>query len=128
MSGTAGNDTIHAVVNGSGVISSIEGMSPTVVELFKVDAGSGTDTLDYSGTTSAVTVNLAAGTATGFASAAGFEQRHRWHRQRFAHRHVNRHMLTGGAGDDTLNGGMGADTMDGGSGNDTYLSTTSATW
>ena len=73
VSGTAGNDTIHAAVNGSGVISSIEGMSPTGVELFKVDAGSGTDTLDYTGTTSAVTVNLAAGTATGFASAAGFE-------------------------------------------------------
>ena len=32
VSGTAGNDTIHVAVNGSGVITSIEGMSPTNVE------------------------------------------------------------------------------------------------
>ena len=32
VSGTAGNDTIDVVVNGSGVVTSIEGMSPTNVE------------------------------------------------------------------------------------------------
>ena len=121
VSGTAGNDTIHAVVNGSGVISSIEGMSPTGVELFKVDAGSGTDTLDYSGTTSAVTVNLAAGTATGFASAAGFENVTGGTGNDSLTGNASANTLTGGAGDDTLNGGMGADTMVGGIGNDTYV-------
>ena len=121
VSGTAGNDTIHAVVNGSGVISSIEGMSPTGVELFKVDAGSGTDTLDYTGTTSAVTVNLAAGTATGFASAAGFENVTGGTGNNSLTGNASANTLTGGAGDDTLNGGMGADTMVGGIGNDTYV-------
>ena len=121
VSGTAGHDTIHAVVNGSGVISSIEGMSPTGVELFKVDAGSGTDTLDYTGTTSAVTVNLAAGTATGFASAAGFENVTGGTGNDSLTGNASANTLTGGAGDDTLNGGMGADTMVGGIGNDTYV-------
>ena len=121
VSGTAGNDTIHAVVNGSGVISSIEGMSPTGVELFKVDAGSGTDTLDYTGTTSAVTVNLAAGTATGFASVAGFENVTGGTGNDSLTGNASANTLTGGAGNDTLNGGAGADTMVGGIGNDTYV-------
>ena len=121
VSGTAGNDTIHAVVNGSGVITSIEGMAPTAVELFKVDAGSGTDTLDYTGTTSAVTVNLAAGTATGFASAAGFENVTGGTGNDSLTGNASANTLIGGAGDDTLNGGAGADTMIGGAGNDTYV-------
>jgi Ca2+-binding RTX toxin-like protein len=121
VSGTAGNDTVHAVVNGSGVISSIEGMAPTAVELFKVDAGSGTDTLDYTGTTSAVTVNLAASTATGFASAAGFENVTGGTGNDSLIGDANANTLTGGAGDDTLSGGMGADTMIGAAGNDTYV-------
>ena len=121
VSGTAGNDTVHAVVNGSGVISSIEGMAPTGVELFRVDAGSGTDTLDYTGTTSTVTVNLAAGTATGFASAAGFENVTGGAGNDSLIGNASANTLTGGAGDDTLSGGMGADTMVGGIGNDTYV-------
>ena len=72
MSGTAGNDTIHVSLNGSGVISSVEGMSPTNVERYTVD-GSGNDTLSYTGTTSAVTVNLATGSATGLTSVTGVE-------------------------------------------------------
>ena len=41
VSGTAGNDTIHVAVNGSGVITSIEGMSPTNVENVTVNGGGG---------------------------------------------------------------------------------------
>jgi Ca2+-binding RTX toxin-like protein len=73
VSGTGGNDTIHVAVNGSGVITSIDGMSPTGVELFKVDAGGGVDTLDYTGTTSAVTVSLLAPFASGFWPAPGLD-------------------------------------------------------
>ena len=46
----------------------------------------GTDTLTYAGTTADVTVNLATGTASGFASIAGIEN------------------VTGGSGNDTLTG------------------------
>ena len=56
VSGTAGSDTIHVALNGSGVITSIEGMSPTNVESYTVNGLGNTarsDTLDYTGTTSA---------------------------------------------------------------------------
>ena len=68
VSGTGGNDTIHVAVNGSGVITSIEGMSPTNVENVSVNGAGGVDTLDYTGTTSAVTVSLLAPFASGFTS------------------------------------------------------------
>ena len=96
-------------------------MAPTGVELFRVDAGSGTDTLDYTGTTSAVTVNLAAGTATGFASAAGFENVTGGAGNDSLIGNASANTLTGGAATTSLSGGMGADTMVGGIGNDTYV-------
>ena len=68
VSGTTGDDTIHVTTSG-GVITSIEGMSPTNVENFTVDGlanGAAGDTLDYTGTTETVTVDLAANNATGF--------------------------------------------------------------
>ena len=116
VSGTSGDDTIHVTTSG-GVITLIEGMSPTLVQNYTVDGlanGVAGDTLDYTGTTETVTVNLGAVTpsATGFASIAGIEN------------------VTGGSGDDTLtgdsgnnrlDGGLGADSMTGGDGNDTYV-------
>jgi Ca2+-binding RTX toxin-like protein len=103
VSGTAGNDSISVVVNGSGVVTSIQGMSPTSVESYVVDAGTGTDTLSYAGTTSAVSVNLGAGSATGFTSASGIEN------------------VTGGSAGDSLTGDSNANTFTGGGGNDTIV-------
>ena len=85
VSGTSGDDTIHVNVS-AGVITKIEGMTPTSVQIYTVDGlanGTAGDTLDYTGTTEAVTVNLATPSATGFASIAGIEN------------------VTGGSGDDT---------------------------
>ena len=51
-------------------------MTPTGVENYTLDGlanGAAGDTLDYTGTTTAVTVNLATPSATGFASIAGIE-------------------------------------------------------
>jgi hypothetical protein len=101
VNGTAGNDSIDVVVNGAGVVTSIEGMSPTAVEQFAVSGGAGADTLSYAGTTSAVNVNLATGSATGLASVTGVEN------------------VTGGGGADTLTGDANANTLTGGAGNDT---------
>ena len=101
VSGTGGNDTIHVAVNGSGVITSIEGMSPTNVENVTVNGGGGIDTLDYTGTTSAVTVNLGTPSATGFTSVAGIEN------------------VTGGSGNDSLTGDAGVNVLTGDGGNDT---------
>ena len=114
-SGTSGDDTIHVVVNGSGTITSIEGMSPTNVQIYTVDglaqAGAG-DTLDYTGTIGALAVNLATGSAPGFASIAGIEN---------VTGGSNSDVLTGDSANNRLDGGPGADAMAGGAGNDTYV-------
>ena len=115
VSGTSGDDTIHVVVNGGGVITSIESMSPTNVQIYTVDglaqAGAG-DTLDYTGTLGALAVNLATGSAPGFASIAGIEN---------VTGGSNGDTLTGDSGNNRLDGGPGADAMAGGAGNDTYV-------
>src|SRR5262245_23117993 len=80
-------------VEGSGVITSIEGMSPTNVENYTLDGlgnSAAGDTLDYTGTASAVIVNLGTNSATGFTSVTGIEN------------------VTGGSAGDTLSGDSNA--------------------
>ena len=118
MSGTAGDDIIDVVLDVSGVVSSIEGMTPDNVEVYTVDGlgqGANGDTLSYAGTTAfGVTVDLGAVTPTadGFASVAGIEN---------VVGGSLGNSLTGNSGNNTLDGGVGADTMVGGAGNDTYV-------
>jgi Ca2+-binding RTX toxin-like protein len=87
----------------------------------------GYDTLDYAGTTEAVTVNLGAGTGTGFTAIAGVESV--WGGSgndlligdAGANNLVGNaglDTLIGGDGSDNLNGGGGADSLDGGAGDD----------
>ena len=121
VSGTGGNDTIHVAVNGSGVITSIEGMSPTNVENVTVNGGGGIDTLDYTGTTSAVTVNLGTPSAPGFTSVAGIENVTGGIGNDSLTGDAGVNVLTGDGGDDTLDGAGGADIMVGGIGNDHYI-------
>ena len=121
VSGTGGNDTIHVAVNGSGVITSIEGMSPTNVENVTVNGAGGVDTLDYTGTTSAVTVNLGTPSAPGFTSVAGIENVTGGIGDDSLTGDAGVNVLTGDGGDDTLDGGAGADSMVGGIGNDPYV-------
>jgi Ca2+-binding RTX toxin-like protein len=115
VSGTSGDDTIHVVLDGSGVVTTIEGMSPSNVENYTVDGlanGATGDTLDYTGTSSAVTVNLATPSATGFSSIAGIEN---------VIGGSVADTLTGNSGNNRLDGGAGADIMAGGLGDDTYV-------
>ena len=130
----AGDDAVGVSVSG-GVITSLDGASLSSIEavtahvdttpgaggtLAPLAGDTGSDTLDYSGTTESVAVDLGAGTATGFtpsgsATAAGapataisgFEN------------------VTGGSGDDALAGDAGDNTLDGGAGTDaaTYAGT-----
>jgi Ca2+-binding RTX toxin-like protein len=104
ISGGAGNDTLRVVFDGA-AITGFENGSVTNVESITPDLGGGTDTLNYGGSTAGVTVDLAAGTASGFASIAGIEN------------------VTGGGGDDTLTGDAVANVMNGGAGNDTFIAT-----
>ena len=102
--GTAGADTLDVLFNGA-VLSAFEGGTVTGVESITADLLGGVDRLSYAGTTADVTVDLAAGTASGFASIAGIEN------------------VTGGSGADTLigAGNVLANNLAGGAGDDTYF-------
>jgi Ca2+-binding RTX toxin-like protein len=101
--GTATANTLDVIWNGSS-LTNFEGGSLTSVEAV-VNLGGGTDTLTYAGSTSPVSVNLAAGSASGFSSIAGVES------------------VTGGSGNDTLVGNSAANTLSGGAGNDSLTGT-----
>jgi Ca2+-binding RTX toxin-like protein len=85
--------------------------------------GAGDDTADFSGSAASVTVDLAAGTATGdgndvltdVESAIGSVNADTISGA------AGTNTLAGGGGDDSLNGGDGADNLSGGDGNDTLL-------
>jgi Ca2+-binding RTX toxin-like protein len=108
----AANDALDVVLVG-GALTSVEGGLVSGVEFVTANLNGGTDTLSYVGTTEAVSVDLSAGSASGFASIVNIEN------------------ATGGSGNDTLigsslvsnnlNGGDGADTLDGGTDNDTLV-------
>ena len=111
ITGTPGNDTLDVLYNGT-VLTSVEGGAVTGVEaatanLLGQPVG-GSDALTYAGTTANVTVNLATGTASGFASIANIEN------------------VTGGSGNDTFTGNANANTLSAGSAT-TRLSPPSAT-
>ncbi len=73
VAGTAGNDTLSVIVSGD-KITQLAGGSITNIEQVTADLGAGTgDTLSYTGSNQAVTIDLSAGTATGFTSIAGIE-------------------------------------------------------
>jgi Ca2+-binding RTX toxin-like protein len=91
---------------GSDVFRVAEGVTFTG----SVAGGGGTDRLDYAAYLSAVQVDLAAGTATGFGPVSGIEN---------ATGGAGNDILTGDAADNVLLGGDGNDILRGGAGNDT---------
>lgn len=102
----AGADTVNA---GAGDDVVMGGAGDDVL-----DGGAGFDIADFSDATSAVSVNLASGTATGGTGAdrlAGFE---RLTGSAFDD------VFVGGAGDDYFMGALGADRLTGGDGRDTF--------
>ena len=107
IDGSSGNDTLDGgdgddtIIGGSGTDNMVGGL--------------GKDTISYVGSSAAVTVSLAAQTATGGHATgdtlSGFEA--------VVGSSYN-DTLTGTTGDDTIDGGAGNDSMTGGDGNDTY--------
>ena len=75
-----------------------------------IDGGSGSDTLDYTGTVGDLTVNLGTSIVPGIASFTSIEN---------VTGGSGNDLLTGDAGDNVLTGGLGVDTLDGGTGLDT---------
>ena len=119
-SGGAGNDSFTGFENvmGSSVADSIIGNSANnIIEgglgNDTMDGGDGLDTLSYSSATSAITVNLSAGTSSGGAgidSFTGFEN---------IIGSSAADSIIGNTANNTIEGGLGNDTMDGGVGIDT---------
>jgi Ca2+-binding RTX toxin-like protein len=102
VNGTIAPNILNVIYNGS-VLTSVSGSTMVNVEQFVADLGAGIDTLNYS-TTSAVTVNLGLGTASGFTRIIGIEN------------------VLGGSGNDTLVGAAGViNSLNGAAGNDTYV-------
>jgi Ca2+-binding RTX toxin-like protein len=116
--GTAANNTLAATFDGS-VLTSVAGSSLTGIELVTADLLGGVDTLNYTGTTAAVAVNLGAGTASGFGTIAGIENVTGGTGADNLTGSADANTLSGGAGDDTLAGGLGNDSLVGGAGIDT---------
>ena len=118
--GTAGNNTLDVIFDGT-AITQFEGGAVTSVEAVNASLQGGTDTLSYAGTTANVGVNLAAGSASGFASIAGIENVTGGSGSDTLTGGNGINVLNGAAGSDILDGGAGNDTLIGGAGNDTYF-------
>ena len=117
ITGTAGNNTLNVVFNGT-VLTDFAGGTVTEVEVVTADLLGGNDTLNYTSTTAAVTVDLHAGTASGFSLIAGIENVTGGSGADTLTGDGNANALNGLAGNDTLTGGLGSDTVNGGAGDD----------
>ncbi len=108
---TSGYSTRNVHVTGGGV-------DGNYTDISQILATSGS-TIDYSDWTSAVTVNLTAGTASGFTGGiSGFENAVGGSGNDFLTGNAAANILTGNAGNDILIGMDGDDTLRGGAGND----------
>lgn len=99
-----------------------------------LNGGAGNDAVDYSAVKAALTVSLAAGTATAAGighdtlikietviGGSGADSLTGDNNGNWLYGGNGKDILTGGGGNDYLNGGTGTDVMYGGSGNDTYV-------
>ena len=117
--GAANNDVLDVVYNGGATIAGFEGGTVTGVETITANLGGNADTLSYGTSAAAVTVNLAAGTASGFSSIASILNVTGGSAGDTMTGNGGANTLNGGAGSDTLNGGAGGDILIGGDGADT---------
>jgi Ca2+-binding RTX toxin-like protein len=118
IAGTAAANTLAVAFNGV-ALTQVSGGNVLNVESVSADLGAGTDTLAYSATSAGVTVNLLAGTASGFTSIANIENVTGTDNIDTIRGNTLANLLLGGGGNDILFGGDGNDRLDGGAGNDT---------
>ena len=93
-----------------------------------IRGGTGTDTASYENASSAVTVNLTTGTASGGAGSDTLSSIENITGSAYNDTLTGdsgANVISAGAGNDTINGGAGDDTIDGGAGIDTVTYTTS---
>ena len=115
------NDLLKVAFDGT-TGSVISGPSMTSVETLTADLGAGTNTLFYSAPASVgLTVDLTAGTASGFASIANIANVTGGSGADIITGNSGANVLNGGTGNDVLTGGGGNDTLNGGGGNDIFI-------
>lgn len=90
------------------------------------DGSGGTDRVDYAVFTSAVDVNLLAGTATGLTGVSGVEDIAGGDGDDFLMGNAANNVIVGGAGEDIILGWSGSDTLSGGGGRDFVIGGTGA--
>ncbi|GAB3647605.1 peroxidase family protein [Ramlibacter alkalitolerans] len=120
VTGTAANEVLRVLFSGT-ALTGVSNGTLANIESVTANMQGGTDTLTYAGTTAAVAVNVAAGTASGFTSISGIENVTGGSGNDVLTGNAGANALSGGAGDDRLNGGAGNDTLDGGAGNDVFV-------
>ena len=121
----AGIQTLLVKYDGTGLTEFGEqgpnGIRGTVTGVENVTANLGAganDDIDYFGSTASVTVNLGAGTASGFTSIIGIESAGGGDSNDILTGSAGANELFGEGGNDTINGGGGVDNIDGGTGAD----------
>ena len=119
VSGSGSADVARASWNGTAITNLLDN-SVTAVETINLDAGGGADWLQYSGS-AAATVNLGAGTASGFASIANVENAIGGAGADSLTGSAAANKLNGGDGADLITGGGSSDNLTGGLGNDTFV-------
>ena len=138
FAGTAGSNLFKVGHDGA-KLTGIMSNPLANVENVIANTGGGGDWLMYMQTAGAISVNLAAGTASGFASISGvshvlggtgddaltgndvFNKLEGGDGADTLSGGADNDLLKGGAGNDTLNGGLGTDTISGGDGNDAIV-------
>lgn len=124
VNGTAATNNLTVIYNGS-TITSFQGIALVNVEALSADLAGGNDRLSYAGTLAAfgVSVDLLAGTASGFSTLANIENVTGGSGNDTILGNDGDNDLNGGAngGADTLNGRGGVDNLVGGAGNDILI-------
>jgi Ca2+-binding RTX toxin-like protein len=115
--GTAGANTLNVTFNGARITAFQGGTVNNAVEAITANLLGGADTLVYTAP-GGVNVDLAAGTASGFASIASIENVSGNGGVDTITGDDGANVINGNGNADTLNGGGGADTLDGGAGVD----------
>ena len=114
----AGNDgTLNVSYDGG--LTAVEGGAIFNIEVVHADLGDGVNTLSYAGSGAGVTVDLAAGTASGFTQVSNVQNVIGTSMDDILSGDSNANSLSGSTGNDILNGGAGNDELIGGAGNDT---------
>ena len=116
--GTDAADTLNVVFNGT-ALATVAGGTITGIEAVTADLLGEADTLVYAAASAAVTVNLAANSASGFTSVRDIENVTGGNAADTLTGNGVANVLNGAGGADTLDGGAGNDTLIGGNGNDT---------